>query len=175
MLLRFRSDIVAAQGDIRNMFYMIRVSKQEEMMQLWIWKFKGEEKIRTFAMTRLVMGNRPSSNISVLAVRECTNLSNYREKYREACSALLRNSYVDNVFVNASNVEVLLERISEIEEIALAGNLYLILGCCLMGFQMTNQLYLLDVLILKKLWECTGILVWINYLSSWKFHRMKAC
>ena len=69
VLLRFRSDIAAAQGDIRKMFYMIRVSKQEEIMQLWIWKFKGEEKIITFAMTLLVMGNRPISNITVFAVR----------------------------------------------------------------------------------------------------------
>ena len=40
VLLRFRSDVVGAQGDIRKMFYMIRVAKEEEMMQLWIWRLK---------------------------------------------------------------------------------------------------------------------------------------
>ena len=121
VLLRFRSDVVGAQGDIRKMFYMIRVSKNEEMMQLWIWKFKGENKIRTFAMTRLVMGNKPSSNISVLAVRECTNLLNYKKRYPDACQTLLRDTYVDNVFVTGESIESLFERISEIEEVTAAG------------------------------------------------------
>ena len=121
VLLRFRSDVVGAQGDIRKMFYMIRVSKDEEMMQLWIWKFRGEDKIRTFAMSRLVMGNKPSSNISVLAVRESTNLNNFKERFPSACQTLLRDTYVDNVFVTAPNVGVLFKNIAEVEEIAAAG------------------------------------------------------
>ena len=40
VLLRFRADVVGAQGDLKKMFYMIRVAKEEELMQLWIWKFK---------------------------------------------------------------------------------------------------------------------------------------
>ena len=90
-------------------------------MQLWFWKFKGENTIRTFSMTRLVMRNRPSSNISVLAVRESTNLQDFRVRYPDACKTLLRDSYVDNVFVTAPNIEVLFERIGEVEEIASAG------------------------------------------------------
>ena len=69
-LLRFRKDVVGAQGDISKMFYMVRVTKEEEMMQLFIWKFKGEEKLRTFSMTRLVMENKPSTNISIVAVHK---------------------------------------------------------------------------------------------------------
>ena len=46
--MRFRNDVVGAQGDISKMFYMIRVTKEEEMMQLFVWKFKGEDKLRTF-------------------------------------------------------------------------------------------------------------------------------
>ena len=34
VLLRFRNDYVGAQGDIRKMFYMIRVTQAEQMMQL---------------------------------------------------------------------------------------------------------------------------------------------
>ena len=63
MLLRFRKDKVAAQGDIRKMYYMVRVTKEETMIQLFIWKFSGEDKLRTFRMKRLVMGNKPSSAI----------------------------------------------------------------------------------------------------------------
>ena len=58
MLLRFRKDKVAAQGDIHKMYYMVRVTEEESMMQLFIWKFSGEDNLRTFRMKRLVMGNK---------------------------------------------------------------------------------------------------------------------
>ena len=67
-LLRFRNDVTSAQGDISKMFYMVRVTREEEMMQLFVWKFKGEDKLRTFCMKRLVMGNKPITNISFVAV-----------------------------------------------------------------------------------------------------------
>ena len=53
--MRFGEDKVGAQGDIAKMYYMIRVTIEEDMMQLFVWKFGGEERIRTFCMTRLVM------------------------------------------------------------------------------------------------------------------------
>ena len=87
-LLRFRNDVVGAQGDISKMFYMIRVTKEEEMMQLFVWKFKGEDKLRTFCMTRLVMGNKPSTNISIVAVQESTELEDFQESEPEACEIL---------------------------------------------------------------------------------------
>ena len=59
VLMRFRNDRFAAQGDVTKMFYMIRIPKSEQMMQLFLWKFPGEEKIRAFCMNHLVMGNRP--------------------------------------------------------------------------------------------------------------------
>ena len=121
VLLRFRSDVVGAQGDIRKMFYMIRVTREEEMMQLWIWKFKGEDKIRTFAMTRLVMGNKPSTNISIVAVRETANLFDFKQQYPEAHATLVNDTYVDNVFLTAPDLENLLKKIQEIEVIAAAG------------------------------------------------------
>ena len=121
VLLRFRSDVVAAQGDIRKMFYMIRVAKEEEMMQLWIWKFQGEDKIRTFAMTRLVMGNKPSTNISVVAVRETAELFDFKQRYPEAHATLVKDTYVDNVFLTAPDMESLFKKIQEIEKISAAG------------------------------------------------------
>ena len=42
---------VGAQGDITNMYHMIRISSEEQMMQLFIWKFEVEDEIRTFCMT----------------------------------------------------------------------------------------------------------------------------
>ena len=57
VLFGFREDFVAAQGNIKKMFYQVRIEKDEQFMQLWLWKFPQDAKIRTFCMTRLVMGN----------------------------------------------------------------------------------------------------------------------
>ena len=43
--VRFRRDVAGAQGDIKKMFYAIRINKEDTFMQLWIWKFQGEEKV----------------------------------------------------------------------------------------------------------------------------------
>ena len=39
------------------MFYMIRVSKSDEMMQLWFWKFKGEDTLFSRMVASLRSGN----------------------------------------------------------------------------------------------------------------------
>ena len=39
MLLWFREDFFTAQGDIEKMFYQVRIMKDKQFMQLWLWKF----------------------------------------------------------------------------------------------------------------------------------------
>ena len=121
VLLRFREDLVGAQGDISKMYYMIRVTVEEQMMQLFVWKFDGEEKIRTFSMTRLVMGNKPSANLSIIAVRKTAELENFSEQYPIAFKALVEDSYVDNVFITAPDIDKLSFGIEEIEFVGKKG------------------------------------------------------
>ena len=68
-------------------------------MQLYIWKFTGEDKIRVFAMTRLVMGNKPSANCAQIALRETAFIE--EEPPAAAVTALTEDSYVDNTFTVA--------------------------------------------------------------------------
>ena len=77
---------------MKKMFYSVRVTMAEEMCQLFIWKFKGDEKIKTFTMTRLPMGNCPSTNISITVVKETTKLEDFKRKYSMAHCALNKNS-----------------------------------------------------------------------------------
>ena len=90
-------------------------------MQLFVWKFAGEEQIRTFSMTRLVMGNKPSANLSIIAVRKTAELEDYPEKYPIAYKALIDDSYVDNVFLTASDSDKLRQGIDEIEFVGKKG------------------------------------------------------
>ena len=51
-------------------------------------------------MTRLGMENKPSTNIS-----ESTELEDFQESEPEACEVLMKDIYVDNVFVTAPDLE----------------------------------------------------------------------
>ena len=39
VLMRFRNDYVGAQGDIKKMYYMVRIAVEEQFMQLFLWRF----------------------------------------------------------------------------------------------------------------------------------------
>ena len=121
VLVRFRNDIVGGSGDVAKMFYMVRVNKEEEMCQLFVWQFRGEKKLKTYAMTRLVMGNIPSTNISLVAVKETANFVDFKTTQPVAHEALNKNSYVDNVYLTAANHEELEKGIKEIEFVAAKG------------------------------------------------------
>ena len=121
VLLRFRQDLVGGQGDMTKMFYMVTVDKEEEMMQLFVWQFKGEDKLRTFAMTRLVMGNKQSSNIAIVAVKETARLEDFQTRFPVAFQALTYDSYVDNVFLTAPDIPTLTAGIQEIENVSAKG------------------------------------------------------
>ena len=124
LLLRFRNDVIAAAGDIKKMYYMVRVDPQDQFMQLFVWRWSGESELRYFAMTRLVMGNKPSGPISCVAVHETARLSNYEEKYPVALEALCKNTYVDNTFVTGPNLTKVKEDIAEIELVAGKGGFF---------------------------------------------------
>ena len=121
ILLRFREHRVAAAGDIKKMFYCVRVNIEDQMCQLWCHQFENSSEIETFCMTRLVMGNRPSTSISGVAVKETTKLDNFATQFPAARQALDRDSYVDNTNVGAENLEQLQNKIEEIEYVAAKG------------------------------------------------------
>ena len=48
LLFKFCSDVVAAAGDIKKMYFMVRGTREDEFMQLFVWRWKGEEQIQNF-------------------------------------------------------------------------------------------------------------------------------
>ena len=121
VLLRFREERVGAQGDITKQYYMLRIEPGEEMMQLWVWKFAGEDRIRTFCMTRLGMGVKPSANFASIAMKETAKLYDYEKEYPAARKALSEDSYMDNTFVTAPTLQEIQRKIDEIELVAKQG------------------------------------------------------
>ena len=124
VLLRFRKDSAAAQGDIAKMYYMVRITEKESWMQIFMWRFNDEKQIRYFKMERLVMGNKPSASLSGVALSETAKLGDFAIKFPSAHKALTTDAYVDNVFVTAENHVLLKAKIKEIELVAEQGGFY---------------------------------------------------
>ena len=124
ILLRFRKDLVAAQGDITKMYYMVRIMEEESWMQLFMWKFHGEEKLRYFKMERLVMGNKPSASLSGVALAETANLEDFSKRFPAAHKALTSDAYVDNIFLTAPTHAAIRKTIGEIELVAAKGGFF---------------------------------------------------
>ena len=124
VLIRFRNNLVGAQGDIAKMYYMVRINDRESWMQIFMWKFLDEEKVRYFKMERLVMGNMPSAGLSGTALSETAKLDDYPVRYPHAHKALTEDNYVDNVFLTASDHEKINTKIAEIEAVAAKGGFF---------------------------------------------------
>lgn len=124
VLLRFRKDLVGAQGDITKMYYMVRILEAESWMQLFMWKFHGEGQVRYFKMQRLVMGNKPSASLSGVALSETAKLMDFPIKYPAAYKALTSDAYVDNVFLTAPDHTCIRSMIEEIETVAAEGGFF---------------------------------------------------
>ena len=116
--------MVAAAGDIKKMYYMVKMTKEDEFMQLFVWRWKGEEQIQHFAMTRLVMGNKPSDPISSVAVNEKASMFDFEERYPAAHDALSNKSYVDNTSIIGPNIEKFRADIKETEFVASKGGTF---------------------------------------------------
>ena len=112
--MRFRNDFVGAQGDIKKMYYMVRIAVEEQFMQLFLWQFPGDDRIRTFCMCGLVMGNKPSPNLSIVALNKTVTMDGNEEKYPAAFETITKNCYVDNAFRTGPNTDKLIEDIKEI-------------------------------------------------------------
>ena len=67
------------------------------------------------------MGNKPSTSISGVAMRETSLLEDFAIRYPVAYQALNRDSYVDNTNCGADNLEQLRKNIQEIEYVASRG------------------------------------------------------
>ena len=71
ILLRFRQNRIGFIGDISKMFHSIDIPVIDQMTHLFLWRGMNTGiKPRTYAMTRVNMGDGPSSAIAQVALRD---------------------------------------------------------------------------------------------------------
>jgi len=116
ILMRFRKDNVAFIGDIAKMYHSIDITCKDQMTHLFLWRdLHVEEQPRTFAMTAVNMGDKPSATIAQVALRKTAEESLY--EFPEASNIILDNSYMDDISASVDCEEVAFQRMKEIEDI----------------------------------------------------------
>ena len=119
ILIRFREKEVAFVGDISKMFHSIDISLKDQMTHLFLWRnLDIKKEIQTYAMTKVNMGDRPSSAIVQTSLQKTALEA--MNTYPKASKTVLRNSYMDDIsgsveshskaFQLMKHIEIMLEQ-----------------------------------------------------------------
>ncbi|XP_068237173.1 uncharacterized protein [Palaemon carinicauda] len=106
VLLRFREEKHAVTTDIQEMFHQVKVPEDDSNSLRFLWWPGGDtnQAIQEFRMTSRVFGARSSPSVINFCLRQAA--LDYGDKYgKEACCAIRRNFYVDNLLKSIDSEE----------------------------------------------------------------------
>lgn len=93
VLLRFKSGLHAALGDVKKMYNSVWLKDEVHLYPL-LWRDNPEDDIEVFAVVRVNIGDKPAGCITQVAMWETANLPQFAGRIEER-RALIEDSYVD--------------------------------------------------------------------------------
>lgn len=118
ILLRFRQNRVAFIGDIKKMFHCIEIPNEDQMTHLFLWRdLDISKEPTTYAITRVNMGDRPSSAIAQTALRKTAE--DAMQIYPDAAKIVLRNSYMDDIPASVAGEDTAFKIMKDIDSMLL--------------------------------------------------------
>ncbi len=124
VLLRFRSGVYAALGDIKKMYNSVWLEDREVHLHRFIWRDSEDVELGEYAITRVNIGDKPAGCIAQLAMRETANLPSFAHLEEER-RVLQHDSYVDDILTSHNDLRQLQSIVANIELILKAGGFYL--------------------------------------------------
>ena len=114
VLLRFRENNVGLVGDISKMFHAIDIPIEDQMTHLFLWRdCNTDSPPRTYAMTAVNMGDKPSATISQVALRKTAQRASI--KFPKAAEIITENSYMDVIVASVDTEEEAMKTTKEID------------------------------------------------------------
>ncbi|XP_075167626.1 uncharacterized protein LOC142239729 [Haematobia irritans] len=128
ILIRFRERNIAICGDIREMFHQIRLKKDEQCFQQFLWRDGDPSKnIDVYVMTVLTFGASCSPSLANYVKNR--NAERFVDKHPQAVQAILQNTFVDDWLQSVDSEGEMLELAKAVRDIHQCG-----------GFEMRNWL-----------------------------------
>ena len=116
ILLRFREGRFAYIGDISKMFHSIDIGLRDQMTHLYLWRNCNlESEPKTYAMTAVNMGDRPSATIAQVALRKTATAS--AETRPTAAKIIQDNSYMDDILNSVNCTHEMQRQTNDIDSI----------------------------------------------------------
>ncbi|XP_060768409.1 uncharacterized protein LOC132875561 isoform X2 [Neoarius graeffei] len=124
VLLRFRTGVFAALGDIRKMYNSVWLEEREVHLHRFLWRDTEDAEIEEFAITRVNIGDKPAGCIAQVAMRETASLPSFNHFKEDRC-VLEEDAYVDDILTSHNNLDHLKRLTSNIEQILQAGGFFM--------------------------------------------------
>lgn len=120
VLLRFRSGLYAALGDVRKMYNSVWLKDEEVHLHRFLWRDDPKEEISEFAVVRVNIGDKPAGCIAQVAMRETANLPQFTSMIAER-RIVTEDCYVDDILTSHNDAQALTQMIKGVEKILKAG------------------------------------------------------
>lgn len=121
VLLRFRTGLYAALGDVKKMYNSVWLKDKEVHLHRFLWRDNPEDEIQTFAVVRVNIGDKPAGCIAQVAMRETANLPQFAAMVEER-RVLVEDSYVDDILTSHNDIKTLEKITNGVEKILEAGS-----------------------------------------------------
>ena len=116
VLLRFRHHRFGFIGDISKMYHSIDITLPDQMMHLFLWRDCEEtHPPKTYAITAVNMGDRPSATIAQIALRKTAE--DAVEEYPVPADIVTNNAYMDDILGSVVAREEAMKIMDEIDKI----------------------------------------------------------
>ncbi|XP_062390786.1 uncharacterized protein LOC134078694 [Sardina pilchardus] len=120
VLLRFRSRLYAALGDVKKMYNSVWLKDEEVHLHRFLWRDNPEDEICVFAVVRVNIGDKPAGCIAQIAMRETANLPQFTSMVEER-RILTEDCYVDDILTSHNDLQTLFRMTKGVEKILKAG------------------------------------------------------
>ena len=124
VLLRFRSGLHAALGDVKKMYNSVWLNDDEVHLHRFFWRDNPEDDIEVYAVVRVNIGDKPAGCIAQFAMKKTANLPQFADMIEER-RALTEDSYVDDILTSHDDLKMLGRITKGVEEILKAGGFFL--------------------------------------------------
>ncbi|CAG2211230.1 unnamed protein product [Mytilus edulis] len=128
VLLRFRTEKVALQGDIESMFYQVKVPLKDRNLLRFLWWPNGDmnSEPEVYRMTVHIFGATSSPSVCNFALRQTAQ--NYGNQFEpQVAETILNNIYVDDCLVSTESDEKAISLVDGVRSLCTKG-----------GFNMTK-------------------------------------
>lgn len=120
VILRFRENKIAIQGDISKMYHSIQIPELEQHVHRFLWRNMNLNKQPdTYVMQKVCFGDKPSGCIALVCLRKTAEEN--MDSFPNAAETIKKQSYVDDICESVNSMEEAVNTCQDINQVLSTG------------------------------------------------------